>query len=221
MENGGAGSQRLLRREDPLKQLVLGVDGLRGGAGGRLTLGDHQGQYIGDGADTLPGGHKDRLMGDDDTVSVLPGDIFGSEHGYNPGMRFGAARVEGKEHRKGMRAEDSGGVQLPLAPVVGPEVVSASHLGHAVLAHDGPPHHVGGGTIVEIDAGSWEIPPLFHLIQRTGEIPMPEMRRVFNLGIGMVAVLEAQHIPALQKCDPTARRIGRVVPGSGRVRFID
>ena len=37
--------------------------------------------------------------------------------------------------------------------------------------------------------GSWPVPPIFGEIQRRGEIPDDEMARVFNLGIGMVAVV--------------------------------
>lgn len=45
------------------------------------------------------------------------------------------------------------------------------------------------GSELFIDWSAWEIPPLFRLIQKTGEIDLAEMRRVFNLGIGFVLIV--------------------------------
>jgi len=59
--------------------------------------------------------------------------------------------------------------------------------------------HITGGGIVgntirllrpglqlQIDWGAWPIPPIFTELQRLGEVSDEEMRRVFNLGIGLV-----------------------------------
>ncbi len=46
------------------------------------------------------------------------------------------------------------------------------------------------GLTATIDAGSWEVPPLFRTIQQAGEIPDDEMYRVFNMGIGFVSVVD-------------------------------
>ena len=45
------------------------------------------------------------------------------------------------------------------------------------------------GMRLNIDWGSWERPPLFQLIQETGAVPEKEMRRTFNLGVGMTLVV--------------------------------
>ena len=62
-------------------------------------------------------------------------------------------------------------------------------------------HVTGGGIIgntkrifpkglrLNIDWNSWKIPAIFNLIQETGNVPDDEMRSVFNLGIGLVAVV--------------------------------
>ncbi len=42
---------------------------------------------------------------------------------------------------------------------------------------------------VRIFEGSWEVPPIFHLLQKGGGVSVPEMRRTFNCGLGMVAVV--------------------------------
>ena len=62
-------------------------------------------------------------------------------------------------------------------------------------------HITGGGIIgntkrvipeglkVKIHWANWDIPPVFKLIQETGNISSEEMRKVFNLGIGLIAVV--------------------------------
>ena len=74
---------------------------------------------------------------------------------------------------------------------------------------------------VQIDPAAWEIPPLFQLIQETGSIAPAEMRRVFNLGIGMIVMLASSDAAELQKCAPEARRLGQVIAGSRQVNFLD
>ncbi|MDD5087871.1 MAG: phosphoribosylformylglycinamidine cyclo-ligase [bacterium] len=46
------------------------------------------------------------------------------------------------------------------------------------------------GLSLEVDYDSWPRPELFRLIQRRGTIDEMEMRRVFNLGIGAVAIVD-------------------------------
>jgi len=66
--------------------------------------------------------------------------------------------------------------------------------------------HITGGGLVEnvprvlpanvcaqIEASSWPRPALFDWLQRKGNIAQTEMHRVFNCGIGMVAVVKAEH----------------------------
>ena len=63
--------------------------------------------------------------------------------------------------------------------------------------------HITGGGMVEnthrvIDAGqhidvdwdSWEWPEIFNMIQKYGNVPMDDMRRSFNLGMGLVAIID-------------------------------
>jgi phosphoribosylformylglycinamidine cyclo-ligase len=62
-------------------------------------------------------------------------------------------------------------------------------------------HITGGGIIgntsriipkgleIVIHWGNWEIPAIFKLIQKTGNISNEEMRKVFNCGIGLIAVI--------------------------------
>ena len=45
------------------------------------------------------------------------------------------------------------------------------------------------GSSLKINWDRWEIPSIFKLIQQTGKISDEEMRNVFNLGIGLIAVV--------------------------------
>lgn len=66
-------------------------------------------------------------------------------------------------------------------------------------------HITGGGIIgntiriipdglnISIHWGNWELPPIFKLIQETGNISQEEMRKVFNLGIGLIAIISKEN----------------------------
>ena len=51
------------------------------------------------------------------------------------------------------------------------------------------PRVLSDGIIAEIDISSWKIPPLFKFIQESGNVSDDEMFRVFNMGVGMIAVV--------------------------------
>jgi phosphoribosylformylglycinamidine cyclo-ligase len=75
---------------------------------------------------------------------------------------------------------------------------------------------------VEVDTGSWPVPPIFSLIQQRGDIADDEMVRTFNVGVGMTVVVPAAALGAALAAVPEARDIGRVVEvaaGAPRVRF--
>jgi phosphoribosylformylglycinamidine cyclo-ligase len=67
--------------------------------------------------------------------------------------------------------------------------------------------------------GSWEVPPLFRLIQKGGAVSDREMERTFNMGIGMVLVVspgdlhEVEH--SLERRGEPSSVIGSVVKGTG------
>jgi phosphoribosylformylglycinamidine cyclo-ligase len=62
-----------------------------------------------------------------------------------------------------------------------------------------------------VDKSSWEVPPLFQLIQRTGSIDAEEMYRVFNMGIGMILICDPADAASLMKKLPNAAVIGEIV----------
>jgi phosphoribosylformylglycinamidine cyclo-ligase len=84
------------------------------------------------------------------------------------------------------------------------------------------PRTLPAGLGVEVDTGSWRVPPIFSLLQSRGDIADEEMVRTFNLGIGMTAVVPADRADAADAAIADAFRIGRVVDvaeGEPRVRF--
>lgn len=77
------------------------------------------------------------------------------------------------------------------------------------------PRVLPDGTTFEVDYDAWPRPGVFRLIQRLGDVPEEDMRRTFNLGIGLVAVVaEADAERAAQiwaNLGETVYRIGRIV----------
>ncbi|OGU54564.1 MAG: phosphoribosylformylglycinamidine cyclo-ligase [Ignavibacteria bacterium RBG_13_36_8] len=88
--------------------------------------------------------------------------------------------------------------------------------------------HITGGGIVgntkrvvpsnlqlKINWSSWDIPNIFKLIQATGDISDSEMRKVFNLGIGLIAIVKKADIGMVMKITKSLKEkafiIGKVV----------
>ena len=77
--------------------------------------------------------------------------------------------------------------------------------------------HEGQG--LEIKEGTWEILPVFKMLEKWGGVPHREMFNIFNMGIGMVAIVDQQDaakvISILENCGEKASVIGKVtdVPG--------
>ena len=72
--------------------------------------------------------------------------------------------------------------------------------------------HITGGGIVEntervinsdqsinIDWDSWSIPEIFKLIMSNGDVPFDDMARTFNLGIGMILIVDKNNISDIDK----------------------
>ena len=91
--------------------------------------------------------------------------------------------------------------------------------------------HITGGGFIEniprilpdnlsavLHLNSWDVPPLWKMIQKKGAIPTDEMYRVFNMGIGMIAIVERSAASAFQASVPEqAFTIGELVEGGKKV----
>ena len=75
---------------------------------------------------------------------------------------------------------------------------------------DNLPRVLPAGLGADLDAGRWDVLPIFRLIQRQGDISWSEMRRVFNLGLGYLACCRPERVErALALAEPFgARAVG-------------
>jgi phosphoribosylformylglycinamidine cyclo-ligase len=80
------------------------------------------------------------------------------------------------------------------------------------------PRVLPAGTTAVVDRGSWTVPPLFAWLQRSGDVPVDDMYRTFNMGIGLIVVVaEADAdavLPALREAGESVRIIGRIESSS-------
>ena len=76
------------------------------------------------------------------------------------------------------------------------------------------PRVLPGNVCAELRKSAWPRPPLFDWLQKNGNVAEAEMHRVFNCGIGMVAIVAAEHaertIKALQREGESVFRIGDI-----------
>jgi phosphoribosylformylglycinamidine cyclo-ligase len=96
--------------------------------------------------------------------------------------------------------------------------------------------HITGGGITEnlprvlprgmsaaIEMGSWPVLPIFEHLQQLGSVPLEEMLRTFNMGMGMLLVVpsakfkKAQSV--LERVGEKAYTIGRIVKGDRKVTY--
>lgn len=126
------------------------------------------------------------------------------DHRLDEGRRLGDALLA--VHRSYLHP-----VQALLAEV---EVRGISHItGGGILGNTR--RILPAGTTLALDRQAWAWPEIFHLIQRCGQVPDPEMDRAFNLGIGLVLVLDPQDVDRaealLRARGESPLRIGQVV----------
>ena len=91
--------------------------------------------------------------------------------------------------------------------------------------------HITGGGLIDnlprilpascdavIETKSWRVPSIFQILQKNGNVDVQEIYQVFNMGIGMVAIVAERNASSTMSV-LRAKRIGRIEPGSGRVRL--
>ncbi len=104
---------------------------------------------------------------------------------------------------------------------VGPVLSHVHALAH--ITGGGIPGNVGRalpeGCAAEIDRASWEVPGIFRLLEQAGKVSADEMVEVFNMGLGMIAVVASDDEPAVRQAAQgigiDSWIVGRVVEGAG------
>ncbi|MEY2484004.1 MAG: phosphoribosylformylglycinamidine cyclo-ligase [Verrucomicrobiota bacterium] len=92
--------------------------------------------------------------------------------------------------------------------------------------------HITGGGLVDnlprvlpnncdavIDTKSWQVPPIFQLLERNGKVDRTEMYQVFNMGIGMAAIVSEKNAAMVSR-QLKAKLVGRIERGSGKTQLI-
>src|SRR2546430_9390642 len=91
--------------------------------------------------------------------------------------------------------------------------------------------HITGGGLIDnlprvlpkncdavIDTKSWRVPRIFQVLQENGNVRRSEMYQVFNMGIGMAAIV-SKHDAKRAMSILRAKRIGRIERGSRKTRL--
>lgn len=112
-------------------------------------------------------------------------------------------------------------------PAVGPLL---EHTGLHALAHitgggltDNVPRILPSKTRAEIRVGTWDIPEIFRFLQDRGGVSTEEMFRVFNMGVGMVLVIDPESageiLGVLRQAGQRAFPMGTVQKGGDGVVY--
>ena len=103
-----------------------------------------------------------------------------------------------------------------LRQALGPALHGLAHITGGGL-RDNLPRVLPPGLRAQVRLESYERPAIFRAIQLGGPVDEEEMRRTFNLGVGLVAVVaqaaEAEALAALRRSGERAWRLGEVVSG--------
>ena len=90
---------------------------------------------------------------------------------------------------------------------------------------DNTPRILPHGTQAEIRRGSWPVLPIFELIAKLGNVPEDDMRRTFNMGLGLLLIVAGRDLAkvsaALKKRREKFWTVGRIVRGRPSVRYVD
>ena len=102
------------------------------------------------------------------------------------------------------------------------EILGLAHITGGGLTEN-IPRILPEGLSAEIETDSWHLPAVFEWLQTEGNIKTGEMRRTFNCGVGMIAIVDASQvemaIDRLNASGESAWRLGTIVAGTHEVRY--
>ena len=75
------------------------------------------------------------------------------------------------------------------------------------------------GTAARVRTSSWTIPRVFTWLQESGRVPMPDMMRTFNMGVGLVVAVSPDKADQV-KSALGGNIIGEIVPGEPSVTYV-
>ena len=85
---------------------------------------------------------------------------------------------------------------------------------------DNLPRVLPSSVVASVDLSRWQVPPIFQWLMEQGRVPLDDMLRTFNMGVGLVivtAAAKADHVMEglSARGGRDARIIGEIVPGQG------
>ena len=125
-----------------------------------------------------------------------------------PGLRLSLGEELLRTHRN---------YQPLLAKVPGEKLKGLAHITGGGLV-DNLPRILPQGCDAVIDTTSWKTPTIFQILEQRGQVDHAEMYQVFNMGIGMVAIVSPNDAEAVAR-QLKARVIGQIEPGRRRTRL--
>jgi phosphoribosylformylglycinamidine cyclo-ligase len=89
---------------------------------------------------------------------------------------------------------------------------------------DNLPRVLPEGTDARVRLGAWEVPAIFRWLQAAGAVPLEDMLRSFNMGIGLILVVSPADAGAVLRAlaaagEPGAVRVGEIAAGRGAVVY--
>jgi phosphoribosylformylglycinamidine cyclo-ligase len=141
---------------------------------------------------------------------------------YTPAVRAAIASAQ-RGPQPGAIAGPQAGAQPGAQAGAQPGVHAVAHITGGGLEGN-VPRSLPDGLRAVLDRGTWEVPEIFGEIRRLGNVTTDEMARVFNLGLGMVMLVDPgcvdDALAALAGADVDAMVVGRVEAGRPGVEFV-
>src|SRR6202162_2840114 len=85
------------------------------------------------------------------------------------------------------------------------------------------PRFLPRGMSAVIELGSWPVLPIFEHLQTLGNVPQDEMLRTFNMGMGILLVVNPKKFKKaqtlLERAGEKYYNVGRVVKGERKVLY--
>jgi phosphoribosylformylglycinamidine cyclo-ligase len=90
---------------------------------------------------------------------------------------------------------------------------------------DNLPRVLPEGASARVNRTSWRVPPLFRWLGESGRVPEYDLRRSFNMGIGMILVVAAADVDATRQAllnagEANSVVIGDIVKGDSKVEYV-
>lgn len=111
-----------------------------------------------------------------------------------------------------------------LRPLLGKRILKGvAHITGGGIT-DNLPRIMPLGTGARIDRHAWRTPPVFRWLGEAGSVPEPDLRRAFNMGIGLILVVAEPHVAEVQRGlleagEANSLVIGAVEGGTSGVRY--